>query len=116
VTIRWTVEGFGRRTSVAAKEAGHAALTISEGGELALYMVDPDPRSGHYFDETAMELARFCGIGDAVHSIRLLRALAEPNRKRTEERLESHGYEFAPGRPEDGPDTGKFSLRLRGHC
>lgn len=110
VTIQWTVEGFGRSTSVAAKETGHAALTQSKGGELALYMVDPDPRAGHYFDETATELAKFCGIGDAERSIQLFRVLAEANRKRTEERLKSLGFSVAPGRPEDGPDIGTFYL------
>ena len=112
VTIRWTVEAFGRSTSVAGKETGRAALTKSKGGELALYMVDPDPRSGHYFDETATELAKFCGIGGPEHSIRLLRVLAEPNRQRTEERLEALGYDFGPGRPDDGPEYGTFSLGL----
>ncbi|KAK1827305.1 hypothetical protein QBC39DRAFT_314938 [Podospora conica] len=109
VTIQWTVEGFGKRISVAAKEAGHAALTQSR-GELALYMVDPDPRAGHYFDETATQLAKFCGIEDAERSIQLFQVLSEANRKRTEERLKSLGYNFFPGRPEDGPDIGTSTV------
>jgi hypothetical protein len=115
VAIQWTVEAFGKRTSVAAKETGYAALTKSRGGEVALYMVDPDPGSGHYYDETAAELAKFCGIRDPDQTFLLRRVLADANRKRTEEQLESLGYEFAPGRPEDGPDIGTFYLRLGEH-
>ena len=105
VKIQWTVEGFGKRITVPTKDAGHAALTENQ-GELALYMVDPDPKTGLYFDETATEIAKFCGIEDAERSIQLFQVLKEPNRKQTERRLRALGFIFAPGRPEDGHHIG----------
>lgn len=108
IITRWDVTHRDSRTSSVDAKAGRAAYSV-QNGKLQLYMVAPHPTVGHYFDETAVALAKFCGIKDSECIIQLHSALRLPDRKFTEENLKAQGFAVDPASLEDGPDIGEWA-------